>query len=193
MEHTIDQLARRAGKDPADYRRALYRQGRRRGRAISPCSTWPARRPAGASRPTAGRAGVAVHESFGSVVAQVAEVNLEDGDPRVGRVVTAIDCGIAISPDQIAAQMEGGTCFGLSAALYGQITLKDGVPSRAISTATGCCGSTRRRPSRPISCRRTAIRPGVGEPGTPLIAPALANALLVLTGQPTTSLPFVKA
>ena len=68
-----------------------------------------------------------MHESFGTVVAQIAEVKLVDGAPQVGRVVTAVDCGIAISPDQIAAQMEGGTCFGLSAALYGKITLKDGV------------------------------------------------------------------
>ena len=69
---------------------------------------------------------MAVHESFGSVVAQVAEVKLENGVPRVGRVVTAVDCGVAVSPDQIAAQMEGGTCYGLSAALFGNITLTGG-------------------------------------------------------------------
>ena len=81
-----------------------------------------------ATPPAAGwTRGVAVHESFGSVVAQIAEVKLEGGVPKVGRVVTAIDCGTAISPDQIAAQMEGGTCLGLAAALFGQITLKDGV------------------------------------------------------------------
>jgi isoquinoline 1-oxidoreductase beta subunit len=80
--------------------------------------------------------GVAVHESFGSVVAQVAEVKLVDGEPRVGRVVTAIDCGVAVSPDQVAAQVEGGTCYGLSAALYGEITLTDGRWTRAISTPT---------------------------------------------------------
>jgi isoquinoline 1-oxidoreductase beta subunit len=135
---------------------------------------------------------VAVHESFGSVVAQVAEVKLENGVPRVGRVVTAIDCGIPVAPDQIAAQMEGGTCFGLSAALFGQITLKDGLLQqtnfdayRVLRHAEAPTVETYLVPSaNPPS--------GVGEPGTPVIAPAVANALLAL-GQPaTTSLPFVK-
>ena len=109
------------------------------------------------------------------------------------RVVTAIDCGIAISPDQIAAQMEGGTCLGLAAALYGAIDLKEGVVQQtnfdgyrvlrmneAPHVETDILPSTR-RPS------------GVGEPGTPVIAPAVANALLALTGKPTQSLPLVKS
>ncbi len=129
MEHTIDQLARKAGKDPVDYRRALYaKAGASAARHLAVLE--PGRREGRLGQARAGRLharGVAVHESFGSVVAQVAEVKLENGEPRVGRVVTAIDCGVAIAPDQIAAQMEGGTCYGLSAALFGQITLKDGV------------------------------------------------------------------
>ena len=136
--------------------------------------------------------GVAVHESFGSVVAQIAEVRLDNGVPRVGRVVTAIDCGTAISPDQIAAQMEGGTCLGLAAALYGEIELKDGVVQqhnfdgyRVLRMNEAPTVETHIVPS-------TAPPSGVSEPGTPVIAPALANALLALTGKPTTSLPLVR-
>jgi isoquinoline 1-oxidoreductase beta subunit len=190
MEHTVDQLAKAAGKDPVDYRRALYtKAGANRHLAVLNL----AMEKAGAS--AAGYTqGVAVHESFGSVVAQVADVKLgEDGVPKVGRVVTAIDCGTAISPDQIAAQMEGGTCYGLSAALFGQITLKDGVVDqknfdtyRVLRMGEAPTVETYILPS-------TAKPSGVGEPGTPVIAPAVANALLKITGKPTTSLPFVKA
>jgi isoquinoline 1-oxidoreductase beta subunit len=101
---------------------------------------------------------VAVHESFGSVVAQVAEVKLVDGAPKVGRVVTAIDCGVAISPDQIAAQMEGGTCYGLSAALFGEITLKDGAVDQSNFDGYRVLRINEAPTSRPTSCRR-AIRP----------------------------------
>jgi isoquinoline 1-oxidoreductase subunit beta len=191
MEHTIDQLARRAGKDPADYRRALYRKAgaaRHLGVLDLACQKagWGQPPPAGTAR------GLAVHECFGSVVAQVAEVSLKDGAPRVGRVVTAIDCGIAISPDQIAAQMEGGTCYGLSAALYGQITLKDGVVQETNFDAYRVL-RINEAPSVETYIVPSDNHPtGVGEPGTPVIAPAVANALLALTGKPTASLPFVK-
>ena len=193
MEHTIDQLARKAGRDPVDYRRALYvKAGAAGARHLAVLNLAAEKAPWG--KPAAGYTqGVAVHESFGTLVAQIAEVKLENGKPRVGRVVTAIDCGIAISPDQIAAQMEGGTCLGLAAALYGSIDLKGGVVQQtnfdgyrvlrmneAPTVETYILPSTR-RPS------------GVGEPGTPVIAPAVANALLTLTGKPTTSLPLVKS
>jgi isoquinoline 1-oxidoreductase beta subunit len=191
MEHTIDQLARAAGKDPVEYRRTLYaKAGANRHLAALNLAAekagWGTQPPAGWTR------GVAVHESFGSVVAQVAEVQVIDGEPRVGRVVTAIDCGVAISPNQIASQMEGGTCYGLSAALYGQITLAEG----RVEQANFDTYRVLRHSEAPTV--ETWIVPsgnppsGVGEPGTPVIAPAVANALLALTGQPTTSLPFVK-
>jgi isoquinoline 1-oxidoreductase beta subunit len=192
MEHTIDQLARRAGKDPAEYRRALYRKagaGRHLAALDLACEKagWGQPLPAGTAR------GLAVHESFGTVVAQVAEVTMKDGEPRVGRVVTAIDCGVAVSPDQIAAQMEGGTCYGLSAALYGQITLKDGVVQQSNFDSYRVL-RINEAPSVETYIVPSDNHPtGVGEPGTPVIAPAVANALLVLTGQPTGSLPFVKS
>jgi isoquinoline 1-oxidoreductase beta subunit len=190
MEHTVDQLAKAAGKDPVDYRRALYaKAGAARHLAVLDL----AMEKAGPAATSGWTRGVAVHESFGSVVAQVAEVKLENGVPRVGRVVTAIDCGTAISPDQIAAQMEGGTCLGLSAILYGQITLKDGVVEQK-NFDTYRVLRMNEAPNVETHIVPSAAPPsGVGEPGTPVIGPAVANALLALTGKATTSLPMVKA
>jgi isoquinoline 1-oxidoreductase beta subunit len=191
MEHTIDQLAKKAGKDPVAYRRALYaKAGADRHLAVLNLAAdkagWDKPAPAGWTR------GVAVHESFGSVVAHVAEVKLVNGEPRVGRVVVAIDCGTAISPDQVAAQMEGGTCYGLSAALFGKITLKDG---EVVEHNFDAYRVLRHNEAPTVE---TYILPssnppsGVGEPGVPGIAPAVANALLAMGQPPTTSLPFVK-
>jgi isoquinoline 1-oxidoreductase beta subunit len=189
MEHTIDQLARKAGKDPVDYRRALYRKaGADRHLAVLELAVAKAGKAA-----DGWTQGVAVHESFGSVVAQVAEVKLVDGTPRVGRVVCAVDCGVAISPDQIAAQMEGGVCYGLSAAMFGQITLKDGVVDQKNFDAYRVLRMNE-APTVETHIVPSANKPtGIGEPGTPVIAPAVANALLAITGKPTSALPFVKA
>ena len=188
MEHTVDQLAWAAGKDPVAYRRALYaKAGADRHLAVLNLLMDKA----GPVTPGWSR-GVAVHESFGSVVAQAAEVKLEGGVPRVGRVVTAIDCGTAVSPDQIAAQMEGGTCYGLSAALYGQITLKDGLVEQKNFDAYRVLRMNEAPHVETYILPSIAHPTGVGEPGTPVIAPAVANGLLALTGKPTASLPFVK-
>jgi isoquinoline 1-oxidoreductase beta subunit len=192
MEHTIDQLARKAGKDPVAYRRTLYEKaGATRHLAVLNLAAekagWDKPAPAGWSR------GIAVHESFGTLVAQVAEVKLVDGQPKVGRVITAVECGTPISPDQIAAQMEGGICYGLSAALYGKISLKDGMVEqtnfdtyRVLRNSEAPTVETHIVPSGNAPS-------GTGEPGTPVIAPAVANALLALNGQATGSLPFMKA
>jgi isoquinoline 1-oxidoreductase beta subunit len=189
MEHTIDQLARKAGKDPVEYRRALYvKAGADRhlaalNLAIEKAGPAPA---AGWSR------GVAVHESFGSVVAQVAEVKLVDGAPKVGRVVTAIDCGVAVSPDQIAAQMEGGTCYGLSAALFGEVTLTDGAVDQGNFDGYRVLRINEAPTVETYIVASGNPPSGVGEPGTPVIGPAVANALLSATSKATTRLPFVK-
>jgi isoquinoline 1-oxidoreductase beta subunit len=189
MEHTIDQLARKAGKDPVEYRRALYvKAGADRhlaalNLAIEKAGPAPG---AGWSR------GVAVHESFGSVVAQVAEVKLVDGAPKVGRVVTAIDCGVAVSPDQIAAQMEGGTCYGLSAALFGEITLTDGAVDQGNFDGYRVLRINEAPTVETYIVASGNPPSGVGEPGTPVIGPAVANALLSATSKATTRLPFVK-
>ena len=148
---------------------------------------WTTPAPAGWTR------GVAVHESFGSVVAQVAEVKLDGGVPKVGRVVTAIDCGTAISPDQIASQMEGGTCYGLSAALFGQVTLKDGMVEQTNFDTYRVLRNSEAPTVETYIVPSGNAPSGVGEPGTPVIGPAVANALLAISGQPILSQPFVKA
>jgi isoquinoline 1-oxidoreductase beta subunit len=190
MEHMVDQLARAAGKDPVDYRRGLYaKAGADRHLATLNFAVDKA-----GPTPTAGWArGVAIHECFGSVVAQVAEVKLEAGVPKVGRVVTAINCGTPISPDQIAAQMEGGTCYGLGSVLFGQVTLKNGEVQQTNFDAYRVLRMNEAPQVETYIMPSSGHPTGVGEPGAPVIGPAVANALLALTGQPTTSLPFVKA
>ncbi|GGE85422.1 xanthine dehydrogenase family protein molybdopterin-binding subunit [Sphingomonas prati] len=190
MEHAIDQLAKRAGRDPADYRRAMYRRaGAKRHLAVLDelCrkAGWGTPLAAGWAR------GLAVHEAFGTVVGQVAEVRMQDGRPIVRRVVAVVDCGIAVSPDQIAAQMEGAIGFGLSAALYGAMTLKDGVVQET-NFDTYPVVRMNEMPAVETYILPSSNRPtGMGEPGVPPIAPAIANAVLALTGAPTRSLPML--
>lgn len=189
MEHTIDQLARKAGKDPVDYRRALYRKaGAERHLATLDLAV----EKAGPAATPGWARGVAVHESFGSVVAQIAEVKLENGVPRVGRVVTAVDCGVAVSPDQIAAQMEGGICYGLSAILFGEVTLTDGKVDQG-NFDTYRVLRINEAPTVETYIVPSANPPsGVGEPGTPVIGPAVANALLALDQRATRQLPLIR-
>jgi len=192
MEHTIDQLARLAGQDPVAYRLALYEKAQAtRHAAVLKLAVEKAGY--GQPAPVGWTRGVAVHECFGSVVAQIAEVRLVDGKPKVGRVVTAIDCGTAVSPNQVAAQMEGGTCLGLSAALFGQITLKDGVVEQKNFDTYRVLRNSEAPTVETHILASSNAPSGVGEPGTPVIGPAVANALLALTGQATNSLPMVKA
>jgi isoquinoline 1-oxidoreductase beta subunit len=189
MEHTIDQLARAAGKDPVDYRRAYYAKAGA-GRHLAALNL--AMEKAGPAAAAGWTRGVAVHEGFGSVVAQVAEVKLEGDIPKVGRVVTAIDCGTAISPDQIAAQMEGGTCLGLSAILFGQVTMKRGVVEQKNFDSYRVLRMSEAPSVETYIVPSGAPPSGVGEPGTPVIGPAVANALLAISGKPISSLPLVK-
>ncbi len=194
MEHTIDQLAARAKIDPVAYRRELYRRaGPAAARHLAVLNL--AAEKAGWGTPLADGwvRGVAVHESFGSVVANVCEVKLVDGAPKVRKVTVAVDCGVAIARDQIAAQMEGGTCYGLSAALYGAVTLKNGAPEqtnfdtyRALRFNEAPVVETHILPSANAPS-------GVGEPGTPVIMASLPNAILAATGKPVSSFPIVQA
>jgi isoquinoline 1-oxidoreductase beta subunit len=134
--------------------------------------------------------GIALHESFGSIVAQVAEVSLNEGRPQVRRVVCAIDCGTVVNPQIVAQQMEGGVIFGLTAALHGEITIKRGrVEQRnfPLYEMVRMAGS----PRIEIHIVASSEPPGgVGEPGTPPLAPAVANALFALTGKRLRSLPL---
>jgi isoquinoline 1-oxidoreductase beta subunit len=188
MEHMVDQLARAAGKDPVEYRKALYaKAGDKRRLAVLNLACDKA----GPTAADGWTRGVAVHECFGTVVAQIAEVKMEGGQPKVGRVVTAVDCGIAVSPDQIAAQMEGGTCYGLSAALFGRITLKDGVVEQTNFDGYRVLRMTEAPTVETYILPSTNKPSGIGEPGCPVIGPAVANALFAITGKPTKALPFV--
>jgi isoquinoline 1-oxidoreductase beta subunit len=134
--------------------------------------------------------GLALHNAFGSVVAQVAEVSLRDGKPRVHRVVCAADCGTVINPDIVAQQMESGIIFGLTAALYGQVQIKDGQVVQAnfpdyplLKMGETPVIETHLVPS-------TAEPSGAGEIAVPPVAPAVAHAVAQLTGKPVRQLPI---
>jgi isoquinoline 1-oxidoreductase subunit beta len=135
--------------------------------------------------------GLAVHESFFSFVAQVVEVSAgNDGLPKVERVVCAVDCGIAINPDIVKAQMEGGIGYGLSAILYGAVDLDDGIV-RQSNFHDYRVLRINEMPKVEVYIVNSREKPtGVGEPGVPPIGPAVANAWAKLTGQRIRNLPF---
>ena len=183
----LDELARAGGKDPLDLRLSLLREHPRRIRALR----LAAEKSGWANRKEAGRAlGCAVAECFGSVVAQVAEVRLVDGEVRVPKVVCAIDCGFAINPDTIEAQMESGIAYGLSAALYGKISIAGGA---AVEGNFDTYPILRLHEMPEVETHIIAEGDeigGIGEVGLPCIAPAVCNALFSLTGEPVRSLPI---
>jgi len=190
VECFIDECAAAAGADPVEYRRSLLgeKQARRRGvlELLAEKSGWGLALPPGRAR------GIAVHESFGSVVGEVAEVSMQDGIPRVHRVVAVIDCGFAVNPQMIAAQVESAVTYGLSAALYGEITFSDGKPGQS-NFDTYRVVRINEAPSVVVHIVPSEAAPtGVGEPGTPPIAPAVANAIFALTGKRVRRLPMMR-
>jgi isoquinoline 1-oxidoreductase beta subunit len=189
-EVMIDELARVAGQDPVAFRLALLGKHPRHVGALK-----LAAQKAGWDQPFSkvkGRGrGVAVHESFGSVVAQVAEVTVSGDKITVDRVVCAVDCGIAVTPDVIKAQMQSGIGYGLSAALYGKITLTDGhVDQTNFHQYQVLRINDMPRAIEVYIVPSTNAPSGVGEPGTPPIAPAVANAVRAATGIRLHTLPF---
>jgi isoquinoline 1-oxidoreductase subunit beta len=189
-ETFLDELAHAAGRDPLELRRALLGKHPRHRAALNLAaekSGWGQALPAGRAR------GIAVHESFNSVVAQVAEVSRRpDGLPRVERVVCAVDCGTAINPDVVRAQMEGGIGYGLAAALWSEVTLVQGrVQQRNFDDYRPLRIDD--MPAVEVHIVPSGAAPtGVGEPGLPPIAPAVANALFHLNGQRVRRLPFAR-
>ena len=187
----FDMLAKKAGQDPGDLRRSLLRNHPRHLQVLETVldkSGWgtPLAARAGARR---GR-GVAVHESFNSFVAQVAEVTVDDNGLKVDRIICAVDCGIAINPDIIVAQMEGGIGYGLSAALREAITLTDGIVDQD-NFDTYEPLRINDMPDIEVHVVASDEAPtGVGEPGVPPVAPAVANAIADATGQRFYRLPF---
>ncbi|TFG52450.1 MAG: xanthine dehydrogenase family protein molybdopterin-binding subunit, partial [Gemmatimonadales bacterium] len=181
-------LAQTAGQDPVAYRRRLL-QGHPRHLGVLNLAAekagWGSPLPAGRAR------GVAVHESFGSFVAEVAEVSIEAGKIRVHRVVCAVDCGIAVNPEAIAAQMESAVPFGLGAALHSKLTLKEGRVQEA-NFHDYVILRLKEMPRVETHIVPSMERPGgVGEVAVPPSAPAVANAVAALTGKRLRELPLV--
>ena len=194
-ESFVDEAAHATGQDPLAFRLALLARHPRQRAVLQRAADQ-----AGWGQPLAPAAdgakvarGLALHSSFGSTVAQVAEVSLDPKDPkriRVHRVVAAIDCGLAVNPNGIQQQMDSAVVFGLTAALFGEITLDKGqvqqtnFHQQALLRLSDC-------PAIETHIITSTEPPeGVGEPGTPPIAPAVANALFALTGQRLRSLPL---
>jgi len=183
----MDELAAAAGQDPLAFRLAHLPPDHRLRRTLS----LAAEKAGWGTPPPAGRArGIACHTSFGSHVAEVAEVSVEKGKVRVHRVVCAVDCGTVVNPDTVEAQVEGAVVYGLSAALRGEITLKDG----AVVQGNFDDYEPLRMDEMPaveVHLVPSGEAPGgIGEPGLPPIAPAVVNALAVLTGRRVRSLPI---
>jgi isoquinoline 1-oxidoreductase beta subunit len=191
VETFIDEIAHAAGQDPFEFRRKLLADEPRMKRVLELAAAkagWN-----GAPLPKGKGRGIAVAEAFKTFVAQVAEVSVDDsGQVKVDRVVCAVDCGTPINPDVIAAQMEGGIGFGLSAALYGAITLKDGHVEQSNFNSYRVLRMNEMPKVEVHIVPSTEPPTGVGEPGVAPIGPAVANAIFAATGQRAHVFPFVK-
>jgi isoquinoline 1-oxidoreductase beta subunit len=186
VESFVDELARAAGEDPVAYRRELLAgHPRHRGvlDAVAEAAGWGGPVPEGRAR------GVAVCESFGSYVAQVAEVSAEDGRPRVHRVWCAVDCGVVVNPAIVRAQMESSIHYGLTAVLYGKIDLEDGRVVQGNFDDTPALRMDEAPEVEVILAPSGDPPGGVGEPGLPPLAPAVTNAWFALTGERVRELP----
>ncbi|SDZ62971.1 xanthine dehydrogenase family protein molybdopterin-binding subunit [Pseudomonas sp. NFIX28] len=187
VESLIDEMADAAGQDPVEYRRTLLKDHPRHLGVLNLAvekAGW------GKPVPNGHALGVAVHESFGSYVAQVAEVSQDAEQIRVHRVVCAVDCGVAVNPQSIAAQMESCITFGLGMALHSRISFKDG---RVVQSNYHDFQVLRlnEMPQVEVHIVASSDKPGgIGEAGVPPTAPAVANAVFALTGQRLRELPL---
>jgi isoquinoline 1-oxidoreductase beta subunit len=189
MESFIDELAHEAGKDPFEFRRSLLgKQPRYKGalELAAEKADWGKPLPAGVHR------GIAVVQSFGSFCAEVAEVSVDaDGTPKVHRVVAAVDCGMTVNPDIVKRQVESAIAYGLTAALYGKISFKDGQVEQS-NFHDYRMVRMKQMPAVEVHIVPSKEAPGgMGEPGTPPIAPALANAIFAATGKRIRKLPIL--
>jgi isoquinoline 1-oxidoreductase beta subunit len=188
VEAFFDEVAHAGGKDPYELRRKLL-ANQPRMRAVlelaAQKANWGSKLPPGMGR------GIATHFSFDSYVAQVVQASVEkNGTVRVHRVVCAVDCGLVINPDTVKAQMEGGIIFGLTAALKTEITLKDGRVEQGNFHDYQMVRMFE-SPEIEVHIIPSGENPtGVGEPGVPPVAPALANAIFAVTGKRVRRLPI---
>jgi isoquinoline 1-oxidoreductase beta subunit len=190
VETFVDELLQKVGKDPVEGRLALLsKEPRHMGtlKKVAEMANWGSPVPDGRQR------GVAIVKSFDSYVAQIVEISLgEDGAPRVHKVWCAVDCGVAVNPNVIAAQMEGGIGYGLGAVLFDAITLGDG--GKIVQSNFHDYRSLRinEMPAVEVAIIPSIEKPtGVGEPGVPPVGPAVANAWRRLTNNPVRQLPIV--
>ncbi|MEM7424147.1 MAG: xanthine dehydrogenase family protein molybdopterin-binding subunit [Pseudomonadota bacterium] len=191
LEVLMDMAAEKAGADPVDFRLGLLEGDGKDQQRLKGVLTLAAEKAGWGSPVPGGFQGVAVHKSFNSYVAQVVEISLVDGAVRIDKVTCAVDCGIAVTPDVIRAQMEGGIGFGLGAIMRNKITMTDGIVDQMnfpdyeplrISDM----------PEVDVHIVASEEAPtGVGEPGVPPAGPALANAIFAATGKRVTTLPMV--
>jgi isoquinoline 1-oxidoreductase beta subunit len=190
VETFIDELFQKVGRDPVEGRLALLTDKPRHAgvlKKVAEMANWGAKVEEGRAR------GVAVVESFGTFVAQVVEVSIgPEGTPRVHKVWVAVDCGLAINPNVITAQMEGGVGYGLGAVLFDAVTLGRG--GKIVQSNFHDYRSLRinEMPDVEVQIIKSSEKPtGVGEPGVPPVGPAVANAWRRLTGSPVRRLPIV--
>jgi isoquinoline 1-oxidoreductase beta subunit len=187
VETFLDELAHAAGKDPFEYRCAMLDNHPRHKQVlelVAEKAGWGKPPPAGRGR------GIALHESFGSYLAHVVEASVSpQGKLRVHRIVCAIDCGPVVNPDTVRAQIEGGAVFGLTAALYGEITFEKGRVKQRNFHDYPMLRMNEMPEVETHIVPSTEKMGGVGEPGVPPVAPALANAIFALTGKRIRRLP----
>jgi isoquinoline 1-oxidoreductase beta subunit len=187
VESFIDELANLGGKDPLALRLQLLAAHPRHVRAlerVADLAGWDTALPAGVAR------GIAVHESFGTIAAQVAEVSVDDGKVRVHRVAAVVDCGEVINPINVTAQVESSIAYGLTAALYGEITIEGGRPMQTnFHSYPVLRMDAMPRVDVMIIAEGDPIG-GMGEPALPPVAPAVCNALFALTGTRIRKLPI---
>lgn len=188
-EIMIDELAIAAGRDPVDFRMALLKDHPRHAGVLALAAEkagWGTPLPAGRAR------GVALHASFNSYVAEVAEVSLTDGVLKVEKVVCAVDCGQVVNPDVVVAQMQSGIGYGLGAVIRNEILLQDGAVVQSNFPDYAPLRIAEMPDIEVHIVASDAAPTGVGEPGTPPIGPAVANAIRHLTGEAPRVLPFVR-
>ena len=187
MESLVDELAHAAKKDPLAYRRTLLKGNQRHLAALNLAAekaSWGKPLAKGVFR------GIAVHESFGSFVAQVAEVSVNKGEVKVLRMVCAIDCGLSVNPDSLKAQMESSISFGLGAAMQSEITFKDGMVEKSNFHDYKVMRMADMPKVEVYIVQSTEKMGGVGEPGLPPVAPAVTNAIFAATGKRIRNLPI---
>ncbi|MDQ7976170.1 xanthine dehydrogenase family protein molybdopterin-binding subunit [Paraburkholderia sp. SARCC-3016] len=186
VESFVDELAHESKTDPVEYRRALLGKTPRARNVLDVAARaagWGTGMPKGKGR------GVSVMNAFGSFLCVVAEVDVKDGEVRVERIVCVVDCGHVVNPNTIEAQIEGGAIFGITATLWGEITLKDGRVEQTNFTDYRVMRIDEAPRIETIIVKSEEAPGGIGEPGTSAVIPAVTNAIFAATGTRVRRLP----